>query len=147
MTLEALRWLHDIGAAFVQIGADGEAIVASGPSGLDDARLRRAQALAASNGVGLAIVRELLQTKLEGQFEVLEQLPSAAVAREIVAQLKGELEHATSEKRLRYLEARAAAAYWEAWAPVGIQLGRKDRNAIPDHWQSFATRTSVSRMA
>lgn len=57
VTLKALRWLHDIGAAFLQIGADGEAIVASGPSGLDDARLRRAQALAASNGVGLAIVR------------------------------------------------------------------------------------------
>src|SRR5262245_47772180 len=29
VTLEALRWLHDIGAAFVQIDRDGELILAS----------------------------------------------------------------------------------------------------------------------
>src|SRR4051812_37097411 len=45
VSLEALRWLHDVGAAFVQIDRDGELILASGPQGLDDARLRRAQAV------------------------------------------------------------------------------------------------------
>jgi hypothetical protein len=44
VSLEALRWLYDVGAAFVQIDADGEVLVAAAPPGLDDARLRRAQA-------------------------------------------------------------------------------------------------------
>ena len=61
ISLEALRWLHDTEAAFVQIDNDGELIIAAGPSGLDDARLRRAQALASSNEVGLEIGRELLR--------------------------------------------------------------------------------------
>jgi hypothetical protein len=42
ISFEALRWQHDIGASFVQLDADGQVIVASGPAGLDDARLRRA---------------------------------------------------------------------------------------------------------
>src|SRR5262245_59458380 len=47
ISFDALRWLHDTSAAFVQIDADGTLISASGPAGLDDARLRRMQALAA----------------------------------------------------------------------------------------------------
>ena len=49
ISLEALRWLSDIGAAFVKIDSDGNLIAAIAPSGLDDARLRRAQALAFEN--------------------------------------------------------------------------------------------------
>ena len=142
VTLEALRWLHDIGAAFVQLDADGKVIVAYGPSGLDDARLRRAQALATTNGIGIAIARDLLRSKLDGQIEVLERLPDAAQGRDIVQQLRGELASATTEKRLRYLEARAAASYWSAWGPVAMHFARKDRCSVPDHWQTFGTRSS-----
>src|SRR5437773_1950913 len=59
ITLDALRWLRDVGAAFVQIDADGEVIAAWGPAGLDDPRLRRAQALAPGNGVGMKVARGL----------------------------------------------------------------------------------------
>ena len=52
VSLEALRWLHDIGASFIQIDADGQLINCAGPAGLNDARLRRAQALAAETGNG-----------------------------------------------------------------------------------------------
>jgi hypothetical protein len=41
--------LSDIGAAFVKIDSDENPIAAIAPSGLDDARLRRAQALAFEN--------------------------------------------------------------------------------------------------
>src|SRR5262245_39507481 len=67
VSLEALRWLHGVGAAFIQLGADGEVIAATAPAGTDDARLRRAQALAPTNGVGLEVARELLREKLELQ--------------------------------------------------------------------------------
>lgn len=60
ITLEALRWLRDLGVTFLQIDVNGEVVVATGPGGLDDARLRRAQALAPGNGVGMKVARELV---------------------------------------------------------------------------------------
>jgi CRISPR-associated endonuclease Cas1 len=142
VTLEALRWLHDIGAAFVQLDADGLVIIANGPSRLDDARLRRAQALATTNGVGIAIARELLGSKLDGQLAVLERLPQAGAARQTVQPLQGELTLATSTQHLRSLEARAAAVYWGAWASVEMPFARKDRTSVPEHWTTFGTRSS-----
>ena len=46
VTLDALRWLHDTGAALLHIDASGELIAASVAAGVDLAGLRRAQALA-----------------------------------------------------------------------------------------------------
>ena len=57
VSFDALRWLTDVGAAFVQIDHDGRVIAAAGSIGLQDARLRRAQAKAAENGRGVAIAR------------------------------------------------------------------------------------------
>lgn len=142
ISFEALRWLHDIGASFVQLDADGEVIVASGPRGLDDARLRRAQALAASNGTGIAIARELLEQKLLGQAEVLARLPGSDDAITAIHQHRAKLADANTPARLRVTEAHAAAAYWAAWAPVGIRFARRDQKHIPTHWQTFGTRSS-----
>jgi hypothetical protein len=46
VTLDALRFLHDTGAAFVHVDANGELIACSAAGGPDLAGLRRAQALA-----------------------------------------------------------------------------------------------------
>jgi hypothetical protein len=57
VTLEALRWIRDVGAAFVQIGADSELIAISAPARHHESKLRRAQALAAETETGrLAVV-------------------------------------------------------------------------------------------
>jgi hypothetical protein len=64
ISFDALRWIQDSGAAFVQIDKDGRIIAATGPSGLDDSRLRRARALATTNGVGIRIGRDLIRQKL-----------------------------------------------------------------------------------
>lgn len=53
VSFEALRWLVDAGVAFLQIDEDGQVLFASGPYGRDDARLRRAQALAPYRPEGL----------------------------------------------------------------------------------------------
>src|SRR5262249_23240027 len=60
ISFEALRWLADIGAAFLQIDADGEVIAATIPAGLDDARLRRAQAIAPFTDAGRDLVKNRL---------------------------------------------------------------------------------------
>jgi len=80
ISLEALRWLSDIGAAFVKIDSDENLIAAIAPSGLDDARLRRAQALAFENRIGLEIARELIRRKLVGQPQIVERLRDTAAS-------------------------------------------------------------------
>ena len=39
ISFDALRWLSDVGAGFVQIDNDGRVIAAAGPTGLNEARL------------------------------------------------------------------------------------------------------------
>jgi hypothetical protein len=78
ISLDALRWLNDVGAAFIAIDNDADLISGAGPFGLDDARLRRAQAIALSNGVGFSIARDLIDRKLKGQMEVLGWFQNSA---------------------------------------------------------------------
>lgn len=142
VTLDALRWIRDLGASFVHLDRDGTVIVASGPSGLDDARLRRAQALAATNGVGLHIARDLLKAKLVGQRDVLHRLPDSKQCIAVVDQALADLDDAATPVQLRTVEARAANAYWTAWTSVSIRFARKDQFRLPAHWPIFLTRSS-----
>src|SRR2546427_5957482 len=84
ITLESLRWLKDVEAAFLQIDADGGIVAAWGPAGLDDARLRRAQAAALGNGVGMKVARELVRRKLEGQLTLLVRLPEGQASATVI---------------------------------------------------------------
>src|SRR5712692_8530946 len=73
VSLAALRWLEDQDAAFVMLERNGKALCVTGPVGSSDTKLRRAQALAISNGVGLEICRRLIDAKLQGQERVLRE--------------------------------------------------------------------------
>ncbi len=142
VSLEALRWLHDLGAAFVQLDADGEVVACFAPAGRDDPRLRRAQALAPTAGTGVALVRELLRAKLRGQVALLPRLPGGDNARSVVEQALVDLERAETTEQLRQAEAAGAKAYWTAWAGLSVPFARKDRAAVPVHWLAFNTRSS-----
>jgi CRISPR-associated endonuclease Cas1 len=142
ISFDALRWLHDVGASFVQLDADGEVVVASGPAGLDDARLRRAQARATDTGVGTAIARDLLRSKLAGQAEVLAHIPESESAIAMVEDALEQLEGVGTPAQLRSVEAQAAAAYWSAWRPVSIRFAKRDQAKVPEHWKTFSTRSS-----
>lgn len=142
ITLEALRWLKDVGAAFVQIDADGQVVVASGPAGLDDARLRRTQALAVTNGTGIKIARELVRRKLEGQLAVLTHLPDGPLGAGAIQRSLAGLDRAETQAQLQLLESAAAAAYWKAWESIPVRFVRRDEPRVPDHWRTVGTRGS-----
>jgi CRISPR-associated endonuclease Cas1 len=143
VSFDALRWLSDVGAGFAQVDSDGRVITAAGPTGLDDARLRRAQAQAFENGQGLAIARELARKKLAGQRALLDRLPDAGGARSVAANAVDRLDGASTIKHLRVIEAEAGLAYWGAWAPVPVKFARRDAARIPDHWRNFGRRASL----
>ena len=142
VTLEALRWLHDIGAAFVQIDHDGELISCTSPPGLNEARLRRAQAMAISTGLDLEIARDLIQRKLHGQMQVLQKLRDANSIAEISV-VSDRLSKPQTIDALRMLEAQAAIVYWKAWEFVEITFVQRDRTRVPEHWLEFGGRASL----
>jgi CRISPR-associated endonuclease Cas1 len=142
ISLEALRWLHDLHAAIVQLDADGTVILTSAPSGLNDARLRRAQAVAGLAAVGQRIAQDLVRTKLDQQAALLREMGASAGSIEIVLTARGNLDATEDAPSLMVLEATAAAAYWGAWEQLPIHFARKDEPHIPAHWRTFGGRTS-----
>jgi len=142
ISFEALRWLADIECAFVQVDADGTVIAAFGPTGLDDARLRRAQATAHASGLAVELARSLLHDKLMAQRNLLGLLPDAPGADAAIEQALSDLAAADSTVGLRRAEARGALAYWSAWTSVPVRFAKKDDARVPAHWRTFCTRSS-----
>ena len=122
VTFDALRWLHDVGAAFVQVDKDGAIICVSAPIGRGMPQLRRAQALAPWTGVGNAITVELLGLKIRGQAAVARPLDASAAAE--IERSGQQLAPSLSIEQLRMIEARAAGLYWQALAPVPVRFAR-----------------------
>jgi CRISPR-associated endonuclease Cas1 len=140
VTLDALAWLRAIGAAMVQIGRDGEVLAHSVPFGYDGHPIRRAQALAVTNGLDLAIARELIAGKLDGQHRILVRLD--ADLREF-DKLRVSLASADSIERVRVIEANAAALYFPAWRDVRIRFRERDLPRMPARWLRCDSRASV----
>ncbi len=143
ITLEAIRWCTDVGIALVQVDADGRLLLSAGSTGVDDPRLRRAQALAAGTAVGLSLTRGLLVAKLDRQADVLDSLGEPTTAA-VVRGCSARLADATDIDRLRELEAEAANSYFAAWTrQVRTPFVDRDASRVPDHWLGFDGRRSV----
>lgn len=146
ISLEAIRWLADIGAAYLQIDADGRVIAAFAPLGTDRPGLRRAQALAVGKPAGIAIARDLLRRKLLAQADTIEILARHhsvdAEAGWAVRNLAEALAITSDIDGLRLIEASAAATYWGAWSTLPIRFARRDVERVPAHWRTFGSRSS-----
>lgn len=100
------------------------------------ALLRRSQAAAQNNSVGVAITRHLLSQKFLGQRDVAARLGSD-VALEIDT-CRRQLTKANLAA-CRQIESRVAKElYWDAWKSVEIQFA----DSVPDFWRRFPSRTS-----
>jgi CRISPR-associated endonuclease Cas1 len=141
VSLEALRWLNDLGIGFVQIDKDGRLVTISA-AGSADARLRRAQALAAGSEIGVEITRTILGEKLGGQRENLKRLEARAELEQAFVAADARLHKAANLDELVFAERDAALAYWAAWAPVEIRFRKSDLTRLPDHWHPFGKRGS-----
>jgi len=140
VTLEALAWLRAIGAAFVQLGRDGAVLAHSMPFGYDGHPIRRAQALAVTNGLDLAIARELIAGKLDGQRRILVRLGADLREHD---KLRVALDAAEWIERVRVIEATAAGLYLSAWRDVRIRFRERDLARIPARWLRADSRASV----
>jgi CRISPR-associated endonuclease Cas1 len=155
VTLDALRWIHDIGATFTQIDGDGAIVAMSSAERFHNTKLRRAQVLAAENAAGLEAMRALLLAKLERQVEVATRLearvadsprfgraPLDPVPMVIARQLEA-LRQATTLDELRSREAVAGRWYWHTLGRVPVRFERAWSRRVPEHWYFGGPRTST----
>lgn len=142
VTLDALKWMQDTGVAFVQIGHDAQLITATAPEERRHAERIRAQALAQVTGGALAISRQLVASKIEGQRRVLERLPDADGTRDRLEQLEEDCRDVGSGDELLTLEAKAANEYWATWEPLEVDFDRPNREGVPRHWRRVGPRSS-----
>jgi len=140
LTIEAIRWLTENGVNLIHIDSSGEVLATAGTQGADKASLRRAQAWAAHNQTGIAITHEILRRKLGEQLKITAELGGDITP---ITNAIGALETADTLDHLMVLEASAAVAYWQAWAPVTIRFATNDRAKIPHHWVTFGQRSST----
>ncbi len=153
VTLDALRWIRDIGAAFVQLDSDGSLVTVAGPTRPIDARLIRAQAAAAENGAGRRLMVQALRSKIDQQaLLVRERLgnpslaarrrtPYATLADGISAQA-AKLDPSGSVREIRYIESVAGKYYWNAWATVPVRFHHTLVARAPDHWATAGRRVA-----
>ncbi|HEV3334764.1 MAG TPA: CRISPR-associated endonuclease Cas1 [Bryobacteraceae bacterium] len=142
VSLAALSWLAVQRSAFVMLERNGSVLVATGPAGPSDARLRRAQALAGQSETGVEIARELIRQKIAGQERVARDQLRDATAADEIAQFGAAISSAETYRDINVLESRAAGRYWAAWRTVPISFPKKDLPRVPEHWLSFESRIS-----
>lgn len=142
ISLSALEWLADAGAAFVLLERDGSVLAVTGPVSPSDARLRRAQALAGHSGADLRIVRALIAAKLAGQERIARERLHDATAAQAISQARIALDTSDTIQSIRGFEAQAGLAYWRAWKSLPVSFPKIDARKIPEHWKVFGTRIS-----
>jgi CRISPR-associated endonuclease Cas1 len=142
VSLAALRWLENQDAAFVMLERDGKPVCVTGPVGSSDSKLRRAQALAVSNGVGLEICRKLIDAKLQGQEHVLRERLNCQPTADVIAGFRNKLDSAENFDVIRNLEASAAASYFREWRYLPVTWPKSDLRKLPEHWRYVGSRQS-----
>ena len=142
ITLEALRTISDMGAAFVMLDRRGKVIVVTGPVAPSDAKLRRSQALALGNGTALKISKDLISRKLNGQASLVHDMLRDSAAADAIGRFQTELPFAENIESVRLIEAQAARLYWRTWSEIQIKWLRKDEGRVPQHWRQFDSRIS-----
>jgi CRISPR-associated endonuclease Cas1 len=142
ITLEAIRWISDIGASFLMLDRRGKVLVVTGPVSPSDAKLRRMQSLALGNGTALKISKELISQKLAGQSTLVQDMLHDSATADAIARFRDELPSAESIEVVRLIEAQAARCYWQSWSNMPIRWPRKDERRVPEHWKRFGSRIS-----
>jgi hypothetical protein len=103
VSLAALRWLADQGAAFVMLDRDGSVLATTGPVRPSDSKLRRAQALAHDSGAAVQIAKELIRQKLIGQEQVVRNRVHNVKTADTIARLVTVLDSVETINAIRQL--------------------------------------------
>ena len=140
LTLEAMRWMTDVGIGFCNLDSDGRLISTSAFAGRNDPQMRRAQALSAFGDSGFEMAHRLVGRKISGQAQVLSSRHTGAA--EKLGEYLHPLDAAETLGEVRRIEAAAAVDYWRALANTELRFDRASTSRIPERWRSLGQRQS-----
>jgi CRISPR-associated endonuclease Cas1 len=141
LALSVLGWCRDLGVPVLVLDRDGRTLALSAPTS-GDAHLRRAQAFAIENPVGLAIARYLLAEKVREQEHVLRSMCNRRDLLDDFVEAKRSVEEAASIDELLLGERGCALAFWSAWRELPVRFRPSDQGRVPEHWLTFGPRSS-----
>ena len=146
ITTAAMDWCQSTGVAVAVLGPDTK-LLATSAGGVEDARIRRQQAAAPTNQLGLPIAKTLIGAKVLGQARVAGKILGRPDAAETIEAFGLALDNADSIDKCRSLEATSAEIYWRAWSgnpATALHFARADlsRGRIPTRWSQFDGRRS-----
>lgn len=150
ITLSALEWLFSIRAGIIQIGWNGEIILASGPH-REHIAIKRAQYTASGNSDGLKVARYLMTKKLQGQCEVLTKhapdeiftyLGKPFNTAQFINGYAAKIKRSESISEVLEIEGLTSEAYHGVISKIGLRFEKADRKYIPEHWLTFGPRHS-----
>jgi len=143
VSLDAVRWIVATkSASLVMLDRAGVVLAAIGPRRLDDAKLRRAQAIAPWTPAGSAIAALLLAAKLAGQASVLRNLEVPQASVRAIEACRDRILSAGDIAAMLIAESDAAVTYWREIAQRRVRFARRSLDRIPTHWTLFGQRQS-----
>ncbi len=141
VTLDALAWCQALDVQVIALDPKMETVILHGaPTSSDDARLRRAQALAPDNAAGLKVTRFLLERKVRGQRDVLGRL--GYQVDDVDRSCEAMAGRAETVRECLGLESVVASIYWQCWSEIACTWSERDLRHIPQHWRTAGQRTS-----
>jgi hypothetical protein len=151
VALDALAWCEAVGIEVFGINPhDGRLrYETTGTSGKRDRRLVRAQAavgLSDDHPTGVAIVCDLLRSKLAGQATLARDTLELAETAETIDALADAIVDVSSIEEARQLEASAASAYFAGWTDhpaTRLRFADRDNGRVPEHWRRYDGRRSI----
>ncbi len=142
VTLAALKWLRDQDVTLTFLERNGRVLSVVGPAGSSEAKLRRSQAFAIGNGVGLEICRTLIIAKIQGEENVLREELNCPTTADAIARFRSRISSADNFDALRNLEANAAAIYFREWRDLPVSWPKTELQRIPERWRFVGSRQS-----
>jgi CRISPR-associated protein Cas1 len=143
VSLPAIEWCRDQGISILVLGYDGRVHSAIGADVPADARLRRAQNMAASRGRDVEIGRAILDKKIAGQLRTLQAHPELHDTGRVEGLLKAARAWLALKEpppclatipSLQLYEAKLATLYFGTMCNLPLRWLKSDRKRIPPHW-------------
>lgn len=143
ITSSAMEWMADVGVSWSWHKRNGH-VLATGPAiAVNDARLRRSQAVHGTETLGLQLSQELIAEKIRRQCAVIEQCELGSARLVDMRNLSRIAHSALSIPEIIVAEGRAAQHYFDSWRGiVRATFTRRDSSRIPSRWLTFTNRGS-----
>ncbi|WP_420331927.1 CRISPR-associated endonuclease Cas1 [Oceanicaulis alexandrii] len=151
ITLDALDWLAEQDIPLIRLKWDGRVVSVVGQTGYaaDPGKAAWQTETRSNEAARVAFGVPLIRQKIKGTLEnLIELFPASELQERAIMTAESVLEALDNEppktvSDLIGLEGKAANAYFRAWATMPIRWRARDRDAVPEDWLTYTSRSAL----